>query len=50
MSEPRTPWQWVVDDILTNLETLRRQLRLLQAAVEALADRVKALEAERSER
>ena len=42
------PWQWAIDDILSNMEILRRQLRLLQAAVEALAERVQNLVRERS--
>jgi hypothetical protein len=37
-------WRWEADELKTNLDALARQVRLLTAAVEALAQRVKALE------
>jgi hypothetical protein len=44
MSEPRPPWQWQIDDLKSDLEVLRCLVRQLTAALEALAERVRALE------
>jgi hypothetical protein len=44
-AQARPPWQWQADDLKNDLEVLRRQQRLLTAALEALVERVQSLEA-----